>query len=342
MEFSSPHPFFTLDAVHRGLLEDHPFVLIDAGCSGGISPVWRRFEPHLRAVGIDPVVTECERLTASEHNPHVRYIPAFVGLPADHPFNLERRGRPTTDHNPWNRLSAARATELLAQSVDQAAQLPVLNTWQQTTLAKIEKLSLTELASREGLPEVDFIKIDIDGHDLEALHSAKQLIQSSPVLGLVMEVNFYGGTHPAEHTFHNTDRLMREWGFDLFGLTVRKYSSAAMPNRFEWDCPAQAVSGRPYQGDALYLRDIAARKTAGEPTRLPPHKLLKLACLFECLNLADFAAELIELHSSDIGVDRSASLDLLIRNFRNDGVDFETHMRRFRESPSRFYRNGTM
>lgn len=338
MEFSSPHPHFTLDVVRRGLLQEHPFTLIDVGCSGGLSPLWRQFEPHLRAVGIDPVVEECRRLAATEKNPAVRYVSAFVGLPEDHPFNLERRGRPTTTGNPWPRLSSAYATELLGQRVEKSEQLPVLNSWQAEQLAKVDKLSLTDLAAREGLAGVDFIKIDIDGHDLEALHSAAPLIKSAPVLGLVMEVNFYGGTHPTEHTFHNTDRLMREWGFDLFGLTARRYSAGAMPNRFEWDCPAQAVSGRPYQGDALYLRDVMAR----ENSALPPHKLLKLACLFECFNLADFAAEVIAAFAGEIGVDRTVALDLLVKNFRNDGVDFNEHMRRFQEDPTRFYRHGTM
>lgn len=342
MEFSSPHPHFTLDLVRQGRLRSTPFTLIDVGCSGGLAPLWRRFEPDLRALAIDPVVTECARLTAAEKNPAVRYFPAFVGLPPDHPFNQARGDRAATDRNPWNRLSAASGARILAERVKQESRLPVLNSWQTENLAPVAKHSLAGLAAQEGLTDVDFIKIDIDGHDLEALHSGEALIRNSPVLGLTLEVNYYGGTGPTEHTFHNTDRLMRSWGFDLFGITSRKYSADAMPNRYEYDIPAQSVSGRPYQGDALYLRDAIGLEGQPELPALSPAKLLKLAALFECFCLADFAAELLLRHGNDLGLDLPAALDQLALSFRNDGVGYEEHMRRFREDPSRFYRNGPM
>ena len=342
MEFVSPHQPFTADVVQRGLFKDTPFSLIDVGCSGGIAPLWRVYEPHLQSVGVDPVVDECARLTAKETNPAVRYVPAFVGLPDDHPFNRERQGRSPTERNPWGRLSAAAATEILAQRVRQETKLPVLNTWQAERLAEVKKLTLEELAAGQNLTNVDFIKIDIDGNDLQALLSAERLIRESPVLGLVLEVNYYGGTSPTEHTFHNTDRLMREWGFDLFSLTTRRYSAAALPNRFVWDCPAQTVSGRPYQGDALYLRDAIGLADSGTGPTLTPVKLLKLACLFENFCLPDFAAELLQRHAGAMGLNLSAGLELLTLSIRNDGVSYREHLRRFQEDPARFYLNGSM
>lgn len=342
MEFSSPRPHFTLDLVQRGRLRAKPFTLIDVGCSGGLAALWRHFEPELRALAVDPVVAECARLAAAEKNPAVRYVSAFVGLPDDHPFNRERAGRPPTERNPWNRLSSATAAEILARRLQKDSHLPVLNHWQTENLAPVAKHTLADLAAREGLADVDFIKIDIDGHDLEALLSAETLIRNSPVLGLALEVNYYGGTLPTEHTLHNTDRLMRSWGFDLFGITSRKYSAGAMPNRFEHDFPAQAVSGRPYQGDALYLRDAIGLEGQPDLPALSPEKLLKLAALFECFCLPDFAAELLLRHAPALDLDLNASLDLLARSFRNDGVNYQEHLRRFQANPASFYRNGTM
>jgi len=342
MEFTSPHQDFTSDVVRRGLLQDAPFGLIDVGCSGGIAPAWRVFEPHLQALGVDPVVDECARLAAQETNPLVRYIPAFVGLPDDHPFNRERQGRAPTERNPWARLSAAAATEILAQRVRQETKLPVLNTWQAERLAEVKKNTLEELAAAQHFSHVDFIKIDIDGNDLQALLSAERLIREGPVLGLVLEVNYYGGTDPTEHTFHNTDRLMRAWGFDLFGLTTRRYSAAALPNRFVWDCPAQTISGRPYQGDALYLRDAIGLADLGGFPALAPAKLLKLACLFEIFGLPDFAAELLQRHAPAIGLDLATSLELLTRSVRQDGIGYREHLRRFQADPTRFYLSGSL
>src|SRR6185295_6659027 len=122
--------------------------------------------------------------------------------------------------------------------------------WQESKLADPNlKIGVDDLVREENLMCLDFIKIDIDGYDLDVLHSAESCTQDSPVLGYTLEVNFYGSTADTDHTFHNTDRLMRQWGFDLFGLTVRRYSVAALPAPFELDCPAQTVFGRPLQGD---------------------------------------------------------------------------------------------
>ena len=76
----------TRSLVEGGIFLSHPFILLDVGCSGGISPFWRVFEPSLIARGIDPVVPECERLNAKEDNLNIRYLPRYVGLPEDHPF----------------------------------------------------------------------------------------------------------------------------------------------------------------------------------------------------------------------------------------------------------------
>jgi hypothetical protein len=342
MEFVSPQSHFTADVVRRGLLHDAPFQLMDIGCSGGIAPTWRIYEPDLRALGVDPVVAECARLTAAEKNPGIRYQPAFVGLSDDHPFNRARGGEPPTRRNPWNRLSSATATEYLAQRVAPETKLPVLNAWQTEKLAPVQKYTVAELATRQGLGQLDFLKIDIDGHDLEALLSAEALIRESPVLGLALEVNYYGSTLPHEHTFHNTDRLVRAWGFDLFGLTTRTYSAGALPHRFMWDMPAQAQGGRPYQGDALYLRDAIGLEGTPDLPALSPSKLLKLACLFENFSLPDFAAELVGKCGAAMGLDPAPALDLLTRSLRHDDVGYQEHVRRFRENPANFYLNGPM
>lgn len=329
--------------VERGCFARQPFTIVDVGCSGGLSRAWRRFEPSLRAVGVDPVRAECERLASTEPNPAVRYIPAFVGLPADHPIVVTRGAKPPTERNPWSRLSAPAAADLLRAQTPAADKLPVLNDWQagSTPTAPIPQ-SIDDIVAETGLGRVDFIKIDIDSYDLDALRSAEQTIRNSPVLGLALEVNFYGSASPTEHTFHNTDRLMREWGFDLFDLTVRRYSAAALPQPFEWDFPAQTVRGRPYQGDALYLRDPCAwENDPSIAVELDAVQLLKLACLFALFGLPDHAAELLASRGEDVrAVAEPSDLLHLLANEADPTLDSHPeYLRRFREDPTSFYRS---
>jgi hypothetical protein len=104
------HPKFstlTRCLVERGQFFDHPVSLVDVGCGGGIGRIWRWFEPSLRAIGIDPQITECERLQALEKNPAVQYVPRFLRLPESHPFRQARGDRDPWTGNPWERTSSA-------------------------------------------------------------------------------------------------------------------------------------------------------------------------------------------------------------------------------------------
>ena len=67
-------------------------------------------------------------------------------------------------------------------------------------------IGIDEFVRREHLETVDFLKIDVDGPDLEVLQSALWTFAEKHVLGVGMEVNWFGSANPTEHTFHNTDR----------------------------------------------------------------------------------------------------------------------------------------
>ncbi len=343
MEFGQSFGSMTRRLVEANAFASTPFSLVDAGCSGGISPFWRIFEPTLSAVGVDPVKTETERLNSLEKNPSVSYIPAFMGLPDDHPFILRRGERAVTGRNPWDRLSAKRASDILSSRTAENEKLAVLNDWQSPEHADpIRKLHLSELASERGLDQLDFIKIDVDGHDMDVLLSAESIIKTAPVLGLTLEVDFYGSANDTDHTFHNTDRLMRSWGFELFDLTVRRYSASVLPQAFEWDCPAQTKIGRPYQGDALYLRDPCAWGYAPEcKIDLSSSKMIKLASLFELFSLPDHAAELLEKFKPTLAcvVTIDECLDLLAKESQPSSSTYAEHVQRFEQDPSAFYRS---
>ncbi len=344
MDYTTGFTKMTRSLVEQMSFDAEPFTLLDVGCSGGISQFWRVFEPSLYAVGIDPVVTECERLNEQEHNPNVRYHPVFVGLPDDHPF-VEKRGKQEPwGGNPWNRLSAQLASDILRGKVREKDKLSVLNDWKGSVLADPKsKIGVDELVRREKLLNLDFIKVDVDGYDLDVILSAETITKSSPVLGYTLEVNFYGSPSDTDHTFHNTDRLMRQWGFDLFGLSFRRYSAAALPAPFEWDGPAQTILGRPYQGDAVYLRDPMNAGTKGAPPSLSlsPCKMLKLACLFECFGLPDHAAELIQANGPYLSevCNSKELLDVLAKEVDPTIQGYAEYIHKFSEDPTAYYRS---
>jgi hypothetical protein len=344
MEYTSVFSKMTRAVIEKEILASQSFTLLDVGCSGGIAPFWRVFEPSLIALGVDPVVTECERLSADEKNSRVRYRAEFIGLQEEHPFVQKRGDNKPCGGNPWDRLSARLASDILETKTQTADRLAVLNDWRGAGLNDSKsRISVDELAREENLSGLDYIKVDIDGYDLDVILSAERCTQDSPVLGYTLEVNFYGGTADTDHTFHNTDKLMRQWGFDLFGLSLRRYSAAALPAPFEWDVPAQTVFGRPYQGDAVYLRDPMAAGTQGAPRcpALTSQKLLKLACLFECFGLPDHAAELIRANAESLLTlcDPQELLNILAQEVDPTVASYPEYIEKFASDPTAFYRS---
>src|SRR5215218_3382430 len=184
----------------RGVFDRHPFVLIDVGCAGGIAETWRAFGPSLVVHGYDPDVTACEEAQAREPFPHVRYHARYVGLPEAHPFVQHRRAEAgqSPNTNIWGRVTAG---YLAAKQQDAEAGEPTAA----PQLADPSTIiSVGEIVRSERLPAVDFLKVDVDGPDIEVLRSAGEVLAESQVLGVAVEVNWFGSGNPAEPTFHNT------------------------------------------------------------------------------------------------------------------------------------------
>jgi hypothetical protein len=338
-QLRSETPFARL--VAEGLGDDF-FTLLDVGCSGGLQPAWRVFGRRLRAFGFDPNLREIERLRASESLPGVRYEAAFVGLPEGHPDAERARANAFWDRNPWARLSTARTLALRASFLAEVdpTEKTRLNLWSEVPLADPDRpVVLSEFLIRHKITDVDFLKIDVDGADYLILRSLQPLIDEIRVLGIGIEVNFYGSDNPDVHTWHNVDRLMRRAGFDLFGLTIRTYSMAALPAPYTLSVPAQTIWGRPLQGDALYLRDGGA----GDTSWLDAHKAAKLAALFSLFGLPDSAAETLVCYRSHLAdvLDVNRGLDVLAAQAIGDcdgsKVSYPCYIAEFDADNPRFY-----
>jgi hypothetical protein len=211
------------------------------------------------------------------------------------------------------------------------------NAWELTELADRSKpVVVPELLAARGWNDLDYLKIDIDGSDFRVLKTFDGKFAQLGVLGVQLEVNFVGTDAPTEHAFHNTDRFMRSQGYELFKLDVRNYSSRALPARYVWPTPAETLTGRPFQGEAYYARDI---DTPG----LDAKKRAKLAAIFSLWGVPDLAAELLVAHRGVLAplFDVERGLDLLAAQAqpeRTHTLDYTAYMRSFEADDRAFYR----
>lgn len=338
LKVSSPLPRL----IQRVLAEDK-FTLIDIGCSSGIDDVWRVFSESLRAFAFDPNLDEIARLSKHETLPGISYIPGFVGLPPGDSGVERLRSGEYWARTPWRRLSSAQTLERRAARGLSNQRATDLNLWKKVRLADPARpIILSSFLDEHKVHDVDFIKIDVDGPDFLILRSLADVLYGRNVIGVGIEVNYFGSDDPDIHTFHNVDRFMRKHGFDLFALSTRPYSVAALPARYQLSVPAQTEFGRPLQGDAIYLRDAASSEHAAWSARLEPRKLLKLAALFSLAQLPDCAAEVLvtfrdRLHDS-FNVD--AALDVLTRFARSSDdmpASYLDYMAEFKADAPSFY-----
>jgi len=324
--------------IDLGVFRRERFALIDVGCSGGIHPVWRLFKDQLEAYGFDPQRPECTRLSNEEENPNVKYFPYWVGLDDDHEFLKRKKAQQSEislHFNPWSRLSCTYAARLRSQPQPE----PPVSSPARESLAD-QKVSISEFVGDVGINNIDMIKIDTDGNDLEVAISCQDVIDKCNVLGFMIEAGYVGSFHDTENNFANIDKLMRRNGFSLFSMSVNCYSRADLPLQFEHRMLAQTVSGQPMWGDLVYFRDAGSPEyTKIWDRELSTLKLLKLACLFELFSLPDCAAELINKYSCRIAeiVNPGKLLDLLTPPLHWETLSYEQYTRRFREDMNSFF-----
>jgi hypothetical protein len=168
------------------------------------------------------------------------------------------------------------------------------------------------------------------------------VLKDTQVLGLGIEVNFFGSEEPHRNTFHNVDRFMRAAGFELFDLSVRRYSARALPAPYTYITPAQGAWGRILQGDALYVRDAAAPEQADLARPLTPDKLARLSAIFAAFGLPDCAAEVLVQFRPEVAkvLDVDRALDALVEHCTSKGItapSYETYIREFEQDGPRFY-----
>lgn len=319
---------------------DSPFTLIDVGCAYGIDQPFQDFGEKLIAYGFEPSIDECQRLIRTNRNSGIHYVPAFVKLDPAHPFAMAKAGKSHWSNNPWPHLAVARSLESIRTAQMSSLKESAMNVWSDTRLAdQIDDIYLDQFLPKQGILSIDLCKIDVDGADFEILHSLGGYLSEKNILALVIEVNYFGSDNDTDHTFHNVDRYMRRYGFDLYGLTVNKYSAKSLPAPYFFSGPGENLTGRPYQGDALYILDVFS---APASIQLNRDKLLKLVAIFALFDLPDWAAELLKLYGAKLlGTDKiNQLLELLtcqIQEGRPVKLDYSNYISAFDKHDSYFY-----
>lgn len=180
---------------------------LDVGAHKGAYAWWmaRCVGPHGRVIAFEPqsrVAAPTARAFASLR--HVKYLNCAV---SDHsgqaPFSMWRGS-----------THGASLDGLEGKGKDKGGQPDAV---EQVTVPMV---SIDDIAERESLTRVDFIKIDVEGHEFKVLEGAKRVIERfRPALQLEAEFRLHGGPDSPDNPVTKLRNLLEPLGYRAYFFT---------------------------------------------------------------------------------------------------------------------------
>ena len=253
------------------------FSFMDIGARGGIGWPWSKLPSELLSVVlVEPDPEEAEKLQQQI---------AATGGGLVLPFALWRNeAELSLNINRWPATSS-----LYPANHSFLDQFPESDRFHAERKISIQAYNIDFLAANKKLPNVDFIKVDVQGAELPILEGGEKTL-TAELIGLEVEVEFtemYSG----QPLFGDVDRFVREKiGLELWDLhTVHwKYRSGMKSSG-----PSK---GRVIFGDALYLRPLTNIESWLDalPTQVAKEKAAMLVIAAIAYGYIDYASAVLQ------------------------------------------------
>ena len=205
------------------VLEKEHIALVDIGAAGEIQPRWRRISSLIDYIGFEPDERSYKDLIKQETqcNSYKIYNSAVWSREGSLSINFCKKPMASSHFNP-NRTFVDKFSD--SERFDVVSQ---------------EEINITRLDELD-IDKVDFIKLDIQGGEIEALKGGENLL--TQCLGLEVEVEFLP-MYESQPLFGDVCQYLKEKGFEFIDFTSI--------NRWE---RKKYGYGQAVFGDALFLK----------------------------------------------------------------------------------------
>lgn len=288
-ENKTPKTRFYQSQLFRKSTEESPIVLVDVGARGGISRKWEPLEGMIKAIGFEPDENECRQLNEATGNNQV-YFPVAL-------FN--KKGR--IDLKLTRKL---RCSSILEPNYTMINRFLASENYEVTDSIEVPCDTLDGLAKAGEIKDVDFIKLDTRGSELQILEGAENVLSEFCVFGIEIELEF-SPLYRAQSLFAEVDGLLREKGFSLFdigSLLGRKIRKTVQSESGD-------LKGQVLWAHAVYFRDFMSEKNRCLE-RLSLDKAVKTIAIAELHGFNDFALELSDFYLNKGIIGDSAYSDI--------------------------------
>ncbi len=220
-------------------LEACPIVAVDVGARGGFEPDLHPLAFAVDAIGFEPEPAAFAALPSEHPWRSLRYLPVAVsGTGGRRTLHITRDRQSTTLIEPDPAIGAA---------FDKTQFVTVERT------LDIDTLTLDAALSQANIGRVDYLKLDVEGAELEILKAASGLV--SGILALKVEVTFIP-VRRGQPLAADVERFLASHGFALMDFIRpahwRKQGYIIHPQIGEGPLPYSR--GQLIQGDYLFFR----------------------------------------------------------------------------------------
>lgn len=214
--------------IDSSLLDQNNLCIVDVGAAGGIHNRWSLFHPFVKGILFEPNKNEYKKLINISDPNSLIINSALAGTKRRIEFYLTQKQECSSCYVP--------NTEFLSL-FDNADRFNILQT------SSIEVDTLTSQLNKKNITEVDFIKIDTQGSELDILEGGLDFL--SRAVGIEVEMEFVE-VYKGQPLFDEVHSFLTRNGFNLFDI-----------KRYYWkrkNEPHSTNTGQLIFGDGLYYR----------------------------------------------------------------------------------------
>jgi FkbM family methyltransferase len=300
-----------------------PVIIVDVGARWGFNSEWEAFGEHLRVVCFEADEEECRRLNTLAPS-GVKYLPYALG---------RRAGKATFYET---RVSAS--SGIYKTNMDYFSRLLNRDNGVVVIERSVDLVTLAQVLEELGVRSIDFIKLDVEGAEMDVLMGGEHYLKSGGLIGVLSEIRFQKEINGSP-IFSELDQFLQMYGLRLYDLHFQHQSRHVLPypGLADFRTPqgerffAYSHHGQIMDGDALYFRDLLVPANQRHRATASIAQLLKAAAFFEIYCLSDCAAEIIQSHREKLAeaVDCDRLLDLLTPDVNGERLDYAGYLQRY-------------
>jgi FkbM family methyltransferase len=284
--------FILTDIISNSIGSLERFIILDGGAREALSDQrWQALEPkRVRLYGFEPdakEVDELNRISAERGLDFRYYASGLWSEPARLTFyeNKSPGGGAFFEQNTdlTDRWKFANSEQkFLSKDIFFPTKT---STWEMTSIAK--------WAKEVEVVDIDFMKLNVQGAELEILKGCDDLLET--VIGLMVEVSFVE-SYKNRPFFADIDSFLRGHGFSFFDLIGHHYMGRARSPITARHAPGlYPLWGQLIEGHGIYFKDpIDLQKRGISTDHFTLVKLLKLVGFAEMFGQNEYAFELLE------------------------------------------------